>query len=105
MSEAVLQERERNVTGDREHGHTSEPDFETMEIPSIDINSKSKQEVVEQGESRASSDTVSEGGQRRISGGYQIARHTAREHVWKDGQMWDRAGQTDCNSQDIILVL
>ena len=58
MSEAILQEGECKTTGDREHSHTSEPDLETVEIPSVDIDSKSEQEVVEQGEGGASSDTV-----------------------------------------------
>lgn len=42
MAQAVLQEGERNVTSGREHNHTSEPDFETVEIPPIDIDSESK---------------------------------------------------------------
>jgi len=58
MSEAVLQEGESNVAGDRKHNHTSEPDFETVEIPPIDIDSESKQKVVEQGEGCTSSDTI-----------------------------------------------
>jgi len=58
MAEAVLQERKRNVTGGREHNHTSEPDLETVEIPPIDIDSESEQEVVEQGKGCAGSDAV-----------------------------------------------
>jgi len=58
MAETVLQEGERNVTGGRENNHTSEPDFETVEIPPIDIDSESEQEVVEQRKGRASSDTI-----------------------------------------------
>ena len=63
MPKAVLQEGECDVTGSREHNHTSEPDFETVEIPAIDIDGESKQEVVEQGESCAGSDTVCGDGQ------------------------------------------
>jgi len=63
MSEAVLQEGERNVTGDREHKYTSEPDLETVEIPAINVDGESKQEVVEQGEGCTSSDTVYQDGQ------------------------------------------
>ena len=58
MTEAVLQEGERNVTGGREHDHTGEPDFETVEIPPIDIDSESEQEVVEQGKGCTGSDTI-----------------------------------------------
>jgi len=58
MAEAVLQEGECNVTGGREHDHTGEPDFETVEIPPIDIDSESEQEIVKQGKGRASSDAV-----------------------------------------------
>ena len=58
MSETVFQEGERNVTGCREHNHTCKPDFETVEIPPIDIDSKPKQEVVKQGKGCTSSDTV-----------------------------------------------
>ena len=58
VSEAILQERERNATRGREHSHTGEPDLKTVEIPPIDLNSESKQEVVEQGEGCTSSDTV-----------------------------------------------
>ena len=47
MSEAVLQQGERNATRGREHSHTSEPYFEAVEIPPINIDRKSKQEVVE----------------------------------------------------------
>ena len=49
MSKAVLQDGEREATGGREHNHTGKPDFETVEIPPINIDSKSKQKVVEQG--------------------------------------------------------
>jgi hypothetical protein len=63
MPETVLQEGERNVTGDREHKYTREPDFETVEIPAINIDGESKQEVVEQGEGCTSSNTVCEYGQ------------------------------------------
>jgi len=58
VPEAVFQEGERNVTGGGEHNHASEPDFETVEIPPIDINSESEQEVVEQGKGCTGSDTV-----------------------------------------------
>jgi len=63
MPEAVLQEGKRNITGCGEHNHTSEPDFETVEIPAINVDGKSEQEIVEQGEGCASSDTVCEEGQ------------------------------------------
>ena len=42
MSEAVLQDGEPNITGSGEHNHTSKPYFKTVEIPPIDIDSKSK---------------------------------------------------------------
>lgn len=58
MSEAVLQEGKCNVTGGGEHNHTSKPDFKTVEIPPIDIDSESKQEVVEQGQGRTSSNSI-----------------------------------------------
>ena len=63
VSEAVLQEGECDVTGSREHNHTSEPDFETVEIPPIYIDGKSKQEVVEQREGCTGSNTVCGDGQ------------------------------------------
>ena len=60
MSEPVLQEGERNIAKDREYSHTSEPGFETAEIPAVKFNGESEQEIVEQGEGCASSDTVCE---------------------------------------------
>ena len=47
MSETILKEGECNAARNGEHGHTGEPDFETVEIPPIDTDSESKQEVVE----------------------------------------------------------
>lgn len=58
MPEAVLQKGERNITGGREDNHASKPNFKTVEIPPIDIDSESKKEVVEQGQGRTSSDPV-----------------------------------------------
>jgi len=56
--EAVLQEGECNVTSGREHNHAGKPDFETMEIPSFDIDREPEQEVVEQGQGCTSSNTI-----------------------------------------------
>ena len=58
MSKAVLQDRKRNVAGGGEHNHTSEPDFKTVEIPPVNIDSESEQEVVEQRQSCTSGDAV-----------------------------------------------
>ena len=40
VSEAVLQEGERNVTRGGEHNHTGEPDFEAVEVPPVDVDSE-----------------------------------------------------------------
>ena len=58
MSKAVLQEGKTDVTGGREHDHASKPDFKTVEIPPIDIDSEPKQEIIEQGQGCTSSDSV-----------------------------------------------
>ena len=34
-----------------------------------------------------------------------MVKHTIREHVYENGQMWDRNGQSNHRSQDIMLTL
>ena len=58
MSETILHQRKAQVPRDREHGDTSEPDLETVQIVPVNADSEAEDDVVEQREYGGSCDAV-----------------------------------------------